>query len=60
MGTVTDLDSYRPHSVAQITCEDCGYEWTAVYPSSVKAMECPGCHNAVNEHGERVPNPEGW
>ena len=54
MGTVTNIDEARPHEYATVTCEDCGHKWVAVYPVGTKALECPGCHNAVNEYGVRV------
>ena len=54
MGTVTDIDKARPHETNTVVCEDCGYKWVAVYPEGTKAIECPGCHNAVNEFGVRV------
>lgn len=54
MGTVTNIDEARPHSTATITCSDCGHKWVAVYPAGTKSLECPSCHNAVNEFGVRI------
>ena len=54
MGTVTDIDDARPHTTATIICSDCGYKWIAVYPTGADVLECPGCHNAVNEYGTRI------
>lgn len=51
---VMDLDAARPHVTASISCEGCGHRWVAVYPTSTKALECPGCHNSVNEYGVLV------
>lgn len=54
MNNVTDLDTYRPHDTELITCKGCGHSWQAVFPTGTAALECPGCHNAVNEYGTRV------
>jgi flavoprotein len=35
-------------------CSGCGYKWVAVYPVGCTFMECPGCHDAVNEQGTLV------
>lgn len=53
-GTVTDIDAGRPHATTSIMCSACGHQWVAVYPVETMALECPGCHDAVNEYGTRV------
>jgi len=52
--TVTSIDAARPHDKSLIACKGCGHKWVAVYPTGTKALECPGCHNAVNKYGTRV------
>jgi len=54
MGNVVSLDDMRPHTTTTVECQDCQHKWLAVYPTGTKALECPGCHNAVNEYGTRV------
>lgn len=54
MGSVTNIDDARPHCTTTVECKQCGYKWVAVYPECTKALECPGCHDAVNEYGTRV------
>ena len=52
--TVIDIDDARPYTTATINCSDCSHKWQAVFPTGTKVLECPGCHNAVNEYGTRV------
>ena len=54
MKNIVDIDSARPHLTTSVECSDCGYFWVAVYPETANYLECPGCHNAVNEYGIRV------
>ena len=54
MGTVTDIDAARQYCETLITCKQCSHKWVARYPVATKALECPGCHNAVNEYGTAV------
>ena len=54
MNNVTDIDSARVHITNAIKCRRCDHEWIAVYPEGTDALECPGCHNAVNEYGTAV------
>lgn len=54
IGNITDIDDARPHATTAIVCDGCNHKWIAVYPIGTKALECPGCHNAVNEYGTRV------
>ena len=51
---VVNIDDARPCSTTLIECKQCRHKWVAVYPTGTKALECPGCHDAVNEYGTRV------
>jgi len=52
MGDLIHLDDYRQHKTRFMLCGICGYEWQAVYPAFVKALECPHCRHMVMENGE--------
>ena len=54
MGKVVNIDDARPHTTNMIVCSGCQHKWIAVYPTGTDAIECPGCHNAVNEYGTRI------
>ncbi len=43
MGTVHNLDDYRPHVTGQARCLDCNHEWVAVAPNAAEWLECHAC-----------------
>lgn len=54
MNNVIELDSQRPHRTTAITCGFCEWRWVAVYPESTNVLQCPLCHQWVNEFGTHV------
>lgn len=53
MVDIVNIDDFRPHITKPIQCE-CGKNWVAVYPEGTDYLECPGCHQMVNEYGVSV------
>lgn len=60
--TVIHLDSRRPHDVGPVSCEFCGFEWVAVWPTGLPTrLECPDCHKLTRfeeENPEESPHEE--
>ena len=54
MGNIINIDEARPHITTSIECGLCGHKWIAVYPEGATRLECPNCHDAVNEYGTSV------
>lgn len=49
MQNIVTLDDYRPHRADYVACMACGKDWTAVYPHTVQALECPECGALTGE-----------
>ncbi len=54
MNNVVELDRQRPHRTTAITCGFCEWKWVAVYSEGTKALQCPLCHQWVNEFGTHI------
>jgi len=51
---IIDIDSARPHITNSIECKECNHKWVAVYPERTNHLECPNCHEFVNDCGTLV------
>jgi predicted Zn-ribbon and HTH transcriptional regulator len=46
-----ERDKRSPHTTGRVRCQSCGYEWQAVWLTSidVSVLECPDCHAQWSE-----------
>ena len=42
---LTTQDEIGPWCAGNAQCDDCGHEWTAVWPLGAAALECPSCES---------------
>jgi len=54
MSDIIELDDHRPHATTSVECKCCSHKWVAVYPVTANYLECPGCHEMVNQYGTKV------
>ena len=46
---IVNLDDHRPHDASYVACMACGKDWVAVFPISVKRLQCPKCAAMAGE-----------
>ena len=46
---VLNISDYRAHDAAYVACMECAQDWTAVFPSGVKKLQCPKCGSMAGE-----------
>lgn len=51
MGTLVDLDDYRPHRVGAAYCVACDRTWIAVAPAGTDVLQCPRCREMTGLFG---------
>ena len=43
MGTVTNIEEFRPHIDGKAVCLQCGHRWHAIAPVGTVELECTEC-----------------
>lgn len=59
MGDVHNILEASPHMSGPAVCLACGHQWTAVAPTGVDCLECPGCHTHRGVY-DYHPTPGGF